>query len=180
MIESLFSQNKLTSQELIAYYLARIQKYDVNNLNSVIELNPDALVIAQQLDEERAAGKVRSPLHGTAVLLKDNIATGDKMHTTGGARALENAYADRDAFVVKKLRDAGVVILGKAGLSEFANWVDDSMPSGYSTVGGQVIDPYGKEIDPQGSSTGPAVAVVSAAVARRRCRAVSRWAASPA
>lgn len=160
-IQALFRQNKLSAQELATYYLRRIQKYDVNTLNSVIELNPDALVIARQLDAERAAGTVRGPLHGTAVLLKDNIATGDQMHTTGGARALQNARADRDAFVVKKLRDAGVVILGKAALTEFANWVDDSMPSGYSAVGGQPRSPYGSQIDPWGSSTGPAVAVVS-------------------
>ena len=160
-IQAQFNQKTLTSLELTTYYLRRIQKYDVDALNSVIELNPDALVIAKRLDDERAAGTVRGPLHGTVALLKDNIATGDQMHTTGGARALQNAQADRDAFVVKKLRDAGVVILGKAALSEFAHWVDDSMPSGYSTVGGQPVSPYGKQIDPWGSSTGPAIAVVS-------------------
>lgn len=160
-IQALFRQNRLSAQELTTYYLRRIQKYDVDKLNSVIELNPDAIAIAKRLDDERAAGIVRGPLHGTAVLLKDNIATGDQMHTTGGARALQDARADRDAFVVKRLRDAGVVILGKTALTEFANWVDDSMPSGYSAVGGQPRSPYGAQIDPWGSSTGPAVAVVA-------------------
>lgn len=113
-LQTLLAQGKLTSEELTKYYLWRINQYDLNKLNAVTELNPDALAIAQQMDAERAAGKLRGPLHGTVVLVKDNIATGDQMHTTAGARAMQNAQADRDAFIVKKLRDAGAIILGKS------------------------------------------------------------------
>ena len=160
-LQDQFKQGSLTSEELVKYYLWRINRYDLNKLNSVTELNPDALEIARALDAERAAGKVRGPLHGTVVLLKDNIGTGDKLHNTAGAKVLQNAQSDRDAFLVKKLRDAGVVILGKAAMTEWAAWMGAKQPNGYSSVGGQVYDPYNKKLDPWGSSTGPAVAVVS-------------------
>jgi amidase len=157
-VQALFQQGRLTSEELVKYYLWRINKYDYKKLNSVTELNPDALEIARQLDAERAAGKVRGPLHGTVVLLKDNIGTGDKMHTTAGAAALIDAQSDRDAFLVKRLRDAGVVVLGKTGLTEFANWVSDQMPQGWNAVNGVVKNPYGSQFNVWGSSTGSAVA----------------------
>ena len=160
-LQGLFQQNKLTSEELATYYLWRIQHFDVDKLNSVTELNPDALEIAKALDGERKAGKVRGPLHGTAVLLIDLIGTGDKMHTTAGALALADAKSDRDAFVVKRLRDAGVVILGKTSLTEWSGFIAYNQKQGYSTLGGQVLDPYGSKLDPSGSSTGSAVAAAA-------------------
>jgi len=160
-LQDQFKQGSLTSEELVTYYLWRIQRYDLNKLNSVTELNPDALEIAKTLDAERAAGKLRGPLHGTVALLKDNIGTGDKLHNTAGAKVLQEARSDRDAFLVRKLRDAGVIILGKAAMTEWAAWMGAKQPNGYSSVGGQVYSPYDKKMDPWGSSTGPAVAVVS-------------------
>lgn len=160
-LQILFQQNKLTTEELTTYYLWRIQTLDENKLNSVTELNPDALLIAQQLDVERAANRLRGPLHGTIVLLKDNIGTGDELHTTAGARALQTAQADRDAFIAQKLRQAGAVILGKTAMTEWANWVSDTMPDGFSAVGGQVKNAYGSGHPVSGSSTGSAVAVAA-------------------
>jgi len=157
-VQDLFNQGKLTSEELVKYYLWRINRYDVNKLNSVTELNPDALDLAKALDAERAAGKSRGPLHGTAVLLIDVIGTGDKMHNTAGALALAKAKSDRDAFVVKRLRDAGVVILGKTALSEWTGFMGYSVPMGFSVLGGQVANAYNKKTNPLGSSTGSAVA----------------------
>ena len=159
-IQALLDHGDLTSVELVTYYLARIQQYDINKLNSVIELNPDALTLAAAFDAARAGGAVLGPMHGIPVLLKDNIATGDAMHTTAGTAALQNWQADRDAFLVQQLRAAGAIIMGKANLSEWANYMDPCMPSGFSTVGGQVRHPYGP-YDPMGSSTGSAVAVAA-------------------
>ena len=156
--QQLFQNGKLTSEELVKYYLWRIKRYDLNKLNSVTELNADALVIARALDAERAAGAVRGPLHGTVAVIKDNIGTGDKLHNTAGAIALMNARSDRDAFIIKKLRDAGVIILGKAGMTEWARWLSDDMPEGWSAVNGLVKNPYGSNYLVWGSSTGPAVA----------------------
>jgi amidase len=150
----------LTSEELVTYYLDRIRRYDVDKLNSVMELNPQVLDIARQMDEERAAGKVRGDMHGIPVLLKDNIATGDGMHTSAGAYALKDWQPDRDAFLVQQLRDAGAVILGKANLSEWANWMDPCMPNGFSTLGGQTRNPYGP-FETYGSSSGSAVAAAA-------------------
>ena len=159
-IRELMAGGKLSSVELVTYYVDRIRRYDVDKLNSVIELNPEALTIAAQLDREQANGKARGPLHGIPVLLKDNIATGDQMHTTAGAYALKDWRADRDAFLVRKLRAAGAIILGKANLSEWANYMDPCMPSGFSAVGGQTRHPYGA-YDPLGSSSGSAVSVAA-------------------
>ena len=128
----------------------------MDGLHSMVELNPDALVIAAQLDAERASGVVRGPLHGIPVSLKDNIGTGDAMHNTAGTAALEQARSDRDAHVAAALREAGAVIIGKANLSEWAYWMHTG-PSGYSALGGQSVSPYGRSIDPSGSSTGSAV-----------------------
>ncbi|MEA5448061.1 amidase family protein [Leptolyngbya sp. CCNP1308] len=150
----------LTAEELVVYYLDRIQRYDVNQLNSVMELNPEALNIAFSLDAERAGGNLWGPLHGIPVLVKDNIATGDRMHTTAGAYALKDWRGDRDAQLVKNLRNSGAVILGKANLSEWANYVDPAMPSGFSALGGQTRHPYGP-FDPLGSSSGSAVSVAA-------------------
>ena len=157
-IEKLLDEGQLTSVELVTYYADRIRRYDVDKLNSVIELNPDALADAAVLDDERKAGNLRGPLHGIPVLLKDNIAAAAPLHTTAGAAVLKDWQADRDAFVVQKLRAAGAIILGKANLSEWANYMDACMPSGFSAVGGQTRNPYGP-YDTLGSSSGSAVSV---------------------
>ncbi len=159
-IQAMLDNGDFTSEQLVLYYLDRIQRYDIDKLNSVMELNPEALTIARALDEERAAGNSKGPLHGIPVLLKDNIATGDQMRTTAGTYALKDWQADRDAFLVKQLRDAGAIIMGKANLSEWANYMDPCMPSGFSAVGGQTRHPYGP-FDPLGSSTGSAVSVAA-------------------
>ncbi|MDX1417817.1 MAG: amidase family protein [Candidatus Promineifilaceae bacterium] len=159
-MQSLMESGELTSAELVVYYLERIQRYDVDKLNAVLELNPDALEIAQALDDERAAGNVRGDMHGIPVLLKDNIAAGDQMHTAAGAAAMLDWDPSRDAFLVSQLREAGAVILGKANLSEWANWMDECMPNGFSTNGGQTRNPYGP-FDTSGSSSGSAVSVAA-------------------
>lgn len=147
--------------DLVTYYLDRIRRYDATHLRSVLELNPDALQMAAALDGERAAGRVRGSLHGVPVLLKDNIGSGDRLRTTAGAAALGNARCDRDAHLVRGLRAAGALILGKANMSEWAYWMSYTAPSGFSALGGQVVCPYGATIDPVGSSTGSAVAVTA-------------------
>jgi amidase len=147
----------LTSEQLVLYYLQRIQKYDENRLNSVIELNPDALLAAKACDAARAAA-AHGPLFGIPIMLKDNIATAAPMHTTAGNYALKDWQAGRDAFLVKQLRDAGAIILGKNNLSEWANYNDPCMPNGFSSLGGQTRNPYGP-YDTLGSSSGSAVSV---------------------
>jgi amidase len=144
--------------DLAVYYVDRIRRFDAVHLRSVIELNPEALEDAARSDAERSMGGAPGPLHGIPVLLKDNIGTGDLLHTTAGAAALSSARCDRDAHLVKELRDAGAIILGKTNLSEWAYWMSYIAPSGFSAVGGQVVCPYGEGIDPFGSSTGSAVA----------------------
>ena len=156
-------QNKMESGEMTAVqicekYLERIKLVDLL-LKSVIELNPDALEIAKQLDEERKTGKVRGQLHGIPVLLKDNIDTGDKMQTTAGSLALDGNIAENDAFIIKKLRDAGAVVLGKTNLSEWANFRSESSSSGWSGRGGQVRNPFCLDRSPCGSSSGTGAAV---------------------
>jgi amidase len=154
---------ELTSHELVERYLQRIAFFDTGGpeLDAIRELNPNALAEADALDAERAAGHLRGPLHGIPVLLKDNIGTND-MPTTAGSIALAGSIPKHDAFLTSRLRDAGAIILGKANLSEFANWVDPSMPSGYSSLGGQVINPYRFTDTPSGSSSGSAVATAMA------------------
>lgn len=155
-----FEAGELTAETLTLFYVYRIQQHDVNKLNSVLELNPDALTIARGLDKERARGQVRGMLHGIPVLLKDNIATHDKMHNTAGAAALANAQAARDAFITARLRKAGAVILGKAAMSEWAYYMTSTGTSGFSVLGGQVKNPYGA-FDVSGSSSGSAVAAAA-------------------
>jgi amidase len=152
---------KYTSEKLVSLYLERINKLDKNGpgLNSVIEVNPDALLLARELDKERKTGKVRSALHGIPVLIKDNIDTADKMVTSAGSLALAESHAARDAFVVKRLRDAGAVILGKTNLSEWANFRSNRSSSGWSGRGGQTLNPYILDRNPCGSSSGSGVAV---------------------
>jgi amidase len=169
IIDALAS-GRFTATALAKGYLARIEAYDRAGpmLNSVRELNPDALAIAGKLDDTRPS--VKRPLAGIPILVKDNIATGDKQPTTAGSLALEGARAKDDATVVKLLRDAGAVILGKANLTEFANMLAIDMPSGYSSLGGQVKNPYAPTlmdeqgipvVSPGGSSSGSAVAVAA-------------------
>jgi amidase len=154
---------KLTSQSLVKQYLARIAAVDKAGprINSIIELNPDALQIAAALDRERAAGKVRGPLHGIPVLLKDNIATADKMSTTAGSLALEGVRAVRDAHVAAQLRAAGAVILGKTNLSEWANLRSSHSTSGWSGRGGLTKNPYALDRNTSGSSSGSGAAIAA-------------------
>ena len=160
-LQEAMAQGRYTSAQLVDLYLERIEQVDRSGpaLRSIIEINPDARSIAASLDEERKAGRVRGPLHGIPILLKDNIDTGDRMMTTAGSLALEGGSAPRDAFVVTRLRDAGAVILGKTNLSEWANFRSTNSTSGWSGRGGQVRNPYVLDRNPCGSSSGSAVAV---------------------
>lgn len=156
-----YSEGTHTVSGVVSAYLDRIIEIDKAGpgLNSVIEINPDALQIAAELDKEMAAGKIRGPLHGIPVILKDNIDTHDKMPTTCGAAALRNSFPDNDSWVAKKLREAGAVIIGKANLSEWANFRAETSSSGWSAVGGQTKNPYVLDRNPCGSSSGSGVAV---------------------
>lgn len=127
-------------------------------INSIMEMNPDAIYSAEALDQERKLSGARSLLHGVPVLLKGNIETNDKMHITAGALALENHVSSNDAFLVQKLRDAGAIILAKTNMTEWANGMSSSMWAGYSSIGGQTKNPYGDHF-PGGSSTGSAASV---------------------
>lgn len=160
-IQAALEAGEITSKQLVLMYYERIADHDKNGLtiNSVLEINPDALFIAESLDVERAINGSRGPLHGIPVLLKDNINTGDKMHTSAGSLALANSFAGEDAFIVAKLREAGAIIMGKANMTEFANFMTNGMPSGYSSRGGQVLNPYNISTPTGGSSAGSAVAV---------------------
>ena len=152
-----------TSRSITELYLKRIGAIDKNGpfLNAIIELNKDALATADQMDKERRAGKVRGPMHGIPVLLKDNINTGDQMHTTAGSIALSDNIASKDAFIVGLLREAGAVILGKTNLSEWANFRSNSSTSGWSSRGGQTKNPYVLDRNPSGSSAGSGAAVAA-------------------
>ncbi|HEY0489102.1 MAG TPA: amidase [Telluria sp.] len=154
---------KLTSHSLVSQYLKRIAAIDKAGprINSVIELNPDALGIAASLDRERKAGKVRGPLHGIPVLLKDNIATGDRMSTTAGSLALDGVRAVRDSHVAAQLRAAGAVIIGKTNLSEWANMRSSHSTSGWSARGGQTKNPYALDRNTSGSSSGSGAAMAA-------------------
>ena len=168
-IQQALADGRTTSSALTRGYIARIEAYDRAGwaLNSVREVNPDALAIAGLRDGQKPSK--RYPLAGVPILVKDNIATGDRQHTTAGSLALESARARQDATVVKRLRAAGAVILGKANLTEFANILAIDMPSGYSSLGGQVKNAYVPLLDdkgvpivtPGGSSSGSAVAVAA-------------------
>jgi amidase len=148
----------LASRMLTEAYLARIEAIDPG-LGSVIQINPDALEIADTMDEERKAGNDRGPLHGIPVLVKDNIETADPMRTTAGSLALGEVTPAREAFLVERIRDAGAVILGKANLSEWANFRSERSTSGWSARGGQCRNPFAPDRSPCGSSSGSGVAV---------------------
>lgn len=161
-------QQKMQSGELTAHsitelYLKRIEEIDKNGpkLNSVIEINPDALSIADVLDKERKENKIRGPLHGIPVLIKDNIDTGDQMMTTAGSLALVGNKAPKDAFIIAELRKAGAILLGKTNLSEWANFRSTRSSSGWSSRGGQTKNPYALDRSPCGSSSGSGTAVAA-------------------
>jgi len=151
----------LTYVALTQTYLKRIAELDEAgpSLNAVIEINPDALAIAEKMDKEFKSGQWRGQMHGIPVLIKDNIDSGDRMQTTAGSLALAGNIATKDAFVVTKLREAGAVILGKTNLSEWANFRSTRSASGWSSRGGQTRNPYVTDRSPCGSSSGSAVAV---------------------
>lgn len=153
------TDGNLTSEKLVLMYKETISVRN-QEINAVLEINPEALLIAQALDFERQQTGPRSLLHGIPILLKDNIDTGDKMHTSAGSLALETHYALRDAKIVENLRRAGAVILGKANMTEWANFMSEKMTNGYSSRGGQVKNPYG-DFDVGGSSSGSASAIAS-------------------
>lgn len=154
---------RCTARSLTQAYLRRIEALDRRGptLRSVLELNPDALAIADALDRERKAGRVRGPLHGIPVLIKDNIDTADRMTTTAGALALQGSVAPRDAFIVERLRGSGAIILGKTNLSEWANFRSTRSSSGWSGRGGQTRNPYALDRSPCGSSSGSGTAIAA-------------------
>ncbi|MGF1670660.1 MAG: amidase [Balneolaceae bacterium] len=156
-----YENGDFTIQEVVKAYLERIEAIDKNGpgLNSILQLNPEALEIAEMLDKELQEGTTRGPLHGIPVVLKDNIDTNDIMQTTAGSRFMANSNPLQDSFIVQKLRESGAVILGKANLSEWANFHSSFSSSGWSGHGGQVNNPYDITRNPCGSSSGSGVAV---------------------
>jgi amidase len=154
---------RFTAEELVEKYLARIADLDSRGpeLRAVIEINPDAVDVAQRLDRERKSGSVRGPLHGVPILVKDNLDTADSMSTTAGSTALEGWHARKDADVVAKLRDAGAVVLGKTNLTEWSNFRSPRSVSGWSARGGQCRNPYSLDRTAWGSSAGSGVAVAA-------------------
>jgi amidase len=166
-LQEAMTRGRISSKELAALYLSRIRSVDKAGprINTVIELNPEALAIAASLDRERKERGPRGPLHGIPVLIKDNIATADGMQTTAGSLALVGAKPPRDAFVVEKLRAAGAVILGKTNLSEWANIRSTRSTSGWSARGGLTRNPYALDRNTSGSSSGSAAAVAASLAA---------------
>ncbi|MNB82020.1 Glutamyl-tRNA(Gln) amidotransferase subunit A [compost metagenome] len=155
------TRGSLTSVQLVQLYLERIGRHD-NVINAVLELNPDALEIASQLDQERLVTGPRGGLHGIPLLIKDNIDTADKLHTSAGSIALADSFASADAELISHLRAAGAVILGKANMTEWANFMAPGMWAGYSSRGGLVLNPYGPgELFVGGSSSGSAASVAA-------------------
>lgn len=160
-LQTAMETGEVTAEKLVQAYLRRIEKYDAR-INSIIELNPDAVEQARQLDAERQEQGSRGLLHGIPILLKDNLDTADRMHTSAGSIALANSYAAEDSFVAKQLRAAGAILLGKTNMTEWANFMANDMPSGYSSRGGQVLNPYGPgTIDVGGSSSGSGAAIAA-------------------
>jgi amidase len=152
-----------TSEQLVQLYLKRIEEIDQKGqtLHAIIEVNPEAVSLAKQMDDERSKGKTRGPLHGIPVVIKDNIDTADQMQTTAGSLAMAGNIASNDAFIVKNLREAGAIILAKANLSEWANFRSSQSSSGWSSRGGQTKNPYILDHNPCGSSSGSGVAVAA-------------------
>jgi len=157
----MYGRREISIKELVNEYLSRISKYDQgpNKLNSVLEINPDALAISECLDKNHS--KHSSSLYGIPILLKDNIATADRMHTSAGSLALADSYATYDADIVSALRGKGAVIIGKTNMTEYANFMSEGMKAGYSSRGGEVNYPYSNNTHPSGSSSGSAVSVTA-------------------
>lgn len=166
-LQARMAAGDLSSAALVDAYLARISALDGvgPQLRAIIEVNPDARALAKTLDEERARSRVRGPLHGVPILLKDNIDTADGMSTTAGSLALAGSRAERDATVATRLREAGAVLIGKANMSEWANFRSTASTSGWSARGGQCRNPYALDRSPSGSSSGSAVATAANLVA---------------
>ncbi len=162
-LQSAMDAGRYTARRLAELYLQRIEQIDRSGpaLHAIIETNPDALAIADALDAERKAKGARGPLHGIPIVIKDNIDTADRMMTTAGSLALQGSIAARDAFVVGRLREAGAVILGKANMSEWANFRSAKAASGWSARGGLVKNPYALDRNPCGSSSGTGAAVAA-------------------
>lgn len=162
-LQEKMNSGRNTARDITQMYLDRIETLDKQGpaLNAILELNPDALAIAESLDAERQAKGPRGPLHGIPVLLKDNIDTADRMITTAGSLALGGSFPPQDAFAAQKLREAGAVILGKTNLSEWANFRSSHSTSGWSSRGGLTRNPYALDRNPCGSSSGSAVAVAA-------------------
>ena len=162
-IQQGYRDGSFTIKEVVQAYLDRIDSIDKKGpqLNAMIQINPDVIMIAEELDLEMKAGKIRGPMHGIPVVLKDNIDTHDKMATTAGSRALRNSYPLKDSYIAKRLKEAGAVIIGKANLSEWANFRGQLSTSGWSGLGGQTRNPYDLSRNPCGSSSGSAVAVAA-------------------
>lgn len=156
-----YKNGTYTTKDVVEAYLERIQEYDRNGpkINSVITINPDAIAIAEQLDKEMAEGNVRGALHGIPVLLKDNIDTKDKMANTGGSRVMIGSMPVQDSYITQQLRESGAIILGKANLSEWANFHSNNSSSGWSGLGGQTKNPYDITRNPCGSSAGSGASV---------------------
>jgi len=150
-----------TAKDVVEAYLERIEQYDQNGpeINSVITINPDAIAIAEELDKQMAEGNTVGALHGIPVLLKDNIDTKDKMANTAGSRVMEGSMPVQDAYIVQKLRESGAIILGKANLSEWANFHSNNSSSGWSGLGGQTKNPFDITRNPCGSSAGSGASV---------------------
>lgn len=160
-LQAAMASGQTTARFITKGYLARIAKID-KSINSIIELNPEAFTIAAEMDRERKAGKIRGPLHGIPVVIKDNIDTADKMKTTAGSLALADAPTpSKDAFIVSRLREAGAVLIGKTNLSEWANFRDNDSISGWSGRGGQTRNPYILDRNPCGSSSGTGAAIAA-------------------
>lgn len=159
-LQNYMDRGRLTSLQLLTCYMQRSFQ-TAEYINSVLEMNPDALSIAASLDRERCDGQVHSPLHGIPFLVKDNIASKDKMQTTAGSWALQGSIVPRDAHVVRKLREAGAVLMGKATLSEWADMRSNNYSEGYSARGGQARNSYNFTVNPGGSSSGSAIAVAN-------------------
>ena len=160
-LETSYRKGSFTVRKIVELYLDRIEKIDKNGpeLNSIIIVNPEALKIADSLDQILKLGNQKGVLFGVPVLLKDNINTNDKMPTTAGSRVLANSFPTSDSWVAKKLRESGAVIIGKTNLSEWANYRASFSSSGWSGIGGQTKNPYVLDRNPCGSSSGSGVAV---------------------
>ncbi len=160
-LQKAMASGEQSCQTLTSAYLDRIEALDKRTANAVLEWNPDVMTIAAKLDEERKAGKLRGPLHGIPILLKDNIDTADKMKTTAGSLAMMDAPTPKDAGIVVKLREAGAVLLGKTNMSEWANIRSTRSTSGWSGRGGQTRNPYCLDRNPSGSSSGSGAAAAA-------------------